>query len=202
MQNANRSLKVSMVLGLVVVAVMFARQYLDPKDTWHPSEVNAVNSLIAIYEAEWKWNTLDTDKNMKHDFWARDIAGLYFYNNPSTGKSIKYIPREIAVADLSPHFNFYLGNQFECTPEKGYNFKMAMYDVSGFYLAQKDPSTNLEYCSDDFCAIAFPVNPNLHTFLINSNKTILYKKINQLSEANKWPSEPEKSGWKELTLKN
>ena len=86
--------------------------------------------------------------------------------------------------------------------EKGYNFKMAQYDVSGFYLAKKDPSTNLEYVNDEFCAIAFPVNPNLNTFIINSSKKVLYKKVEHLSKANKWPVDPEKEGWKELTLKN
>lgn len=202
MNNTDHYLKVSMVLVLIIVVSIFVKQYFSPKTAWHQSEINAVNSLILIYEAEWKWNNLDTDKNMKHDFWARDIAGLYFFNNPLTGKSIKYIPREIAIADLSPHLNFYLGNQFDCIPEKGYNFKMAQYDVNGFYLAKKDPATNLEYCNDEFCAVAFPVSPHLNTFIIDSNKRILYKKIAQLSKASKWPSDPAKEGWKELTLKN
>jgi hypothetical protein len=185
MNLTSQYLRISLILVLIILIGVFTKKYLDPNTNWHQSEINAVSSLIQIYEAEWKWNNLDTDKNSNHDFWARDIAGLYFYINPLTGKIVKYIPKEIAVADLSPHFNFYLGNQFECIPEKGYNFKMAQYDVSGFYLAKKDPSTNLEYVNDEFCAIAFPVNPNLNTFIINSSKKVLYKKVEHLSKANK-----------------
>lgn len=189
-------------IALLSIFGIFIKQYFEQKVSWQHYEIEARNALLQIYDADWKWYELDIDDNSIQDFWVRDVAGLFFYNRPKTGKSIKFIPKEIAVADLSPYPEFYFGNQFNCVPYQGYFFKMAQYDEDGRYQAKKDPATNLEYCDDKFCVIAFPAfNKNLHTFMINSNKRILFKKVEVISKADKWPKEPEKEGWTELELK-
>ena len=159
-------------------------------------------ALLQIYDAEWKWYNKDIDDNSINDFWTRDVAGLYFYNNPKTGKPVRFISKEIALADLAPFKEFYLANHFEKVSFGGYFFKMALYDEDGFFQAKKDPATNLTYCNDKFCVIAFPaLNKNLRTFLLNSNKRILYSNVEVITKADKWPKEPQKEGWQELELR-
>lgn len=187
---------------LILIFTYLIKEYYVAKPVWHNSEIEAVSSLIQIYNAEWKWFNSDIDDNSIQDFWTRDVAGLFFYPHPKTGNKIKLIPKEIAVADLSPFASFYVGNSIEKVPYKGYAFKMALYDAHGFYQAKIDPSTGVSYLDDKFCVIAFPAfNKNLRTFIIDNNKKILYRKIFSISQADKWPNDPELEGWKVLDFK-
>lgn len=200
--RTNEILNFSMLGALIIIFGILISQYFEPKTVWHHSEVEAVNSLVQIYNAEWKWYNSDIDDNNTADFWTRDIAGLFFYTHPKTGNKIKFIPKEIATADLKPYPNFYMGNTIEKAPYKGYCFKMALYDENGFFQAKPDPATGIHYQNEKFFVIAFPkFNKNLRAFIIDTNKQVLYKKINTIEEADKWPNDPEKEGWKELDFK-
>lgn len=185
-----------LIFILLLIFLYFFYHYGEEKKVWHQSEKEIVGVLLDIYNAEWRWYQSDIDANAVQDFWARDIAGLYFYENPTSGKAIKLISRDIAIADVKPHTNFYPNNHFTVTPYKGYFLKMTPYDENGMYLAKKDPSTNLIYCGSTFAVVAYPAfNKSLHTFIIDANKKILYKKTSQIFEVDRPPLEPEKEGW-------
>lgn len=200
--KAKSFLHIVLIFTLAFIFGAFIKQYLKPQEIWHHSESEAVSSLLQIYNAEWKWHNMDIDDNSIQDFWTRDIAGLFFYTQPRDGKKVKLIPREIAVADMQPFMPFYLGESIESLPYKGYSFKMALFDEHGFFQAKKDPSTGLNYRDDKFCAIAFPnFNKNLRTFMIDSSKKIIYCRVNDITEADKWPNESDMKKWKELDLR-
>ena len=199
--DITRYINLSFLATLLLVFGILINQYNASKIVWHHSEAEAMESLLQIYQAEWQWHNSDIDNNSVKDFWVRDVAGLFFYNRPQTGKSIKLIPKDIAVADMNPFFEFYRGNHFEKLPYKGYYFKMATYDENGMYQAKKDIATNIAYCDSKFCVIAYPAfNKKLRTFIINSDKKIIFRKIASITEADKWPADVEKEGWEEFVL--
>lgn len=186
-----------LVFSLIMIFFYFVYHNKKEKMVWHQIEKDTVGTLLEIYRAEWKWYQLDVDANAIQDFWARDIAGLYFYVDPKIGNPVKLISREIALADSKPFSEYYQGNKINTTPYRGYFFKMMSYDANGFYLAKKDTSTNLVYCGADFIVIAYPAfQQELHTFIIDSNKKIIYKKIMNPASLDRPPLDSEQEGWK------
>lgn len=185
------------VLGFLLIGTIFVLEFRSEKIVWHPSEKDTIAAMIAIYEANWKWKNADPDGNSELDFWAKDIAGLYFYPDSKNGKRIKLISHEIAVADSRPFPSYYHSAELPLTPYNGYFFRMMQFAENGFYLAHEDPATKNKYRNlSNFCLVAYPaLNKRFRTFLINEKKQIYYRQTVTGEIVDQWPKNPEKKGW-------
>ncbi len=185
------------ILGFLLVGSIFYFELRSEKTVWYPSEKETIASLMEIYNANWKWKNADPDGNNELDFWAKDIAGLYYYPDSKSGKRVKLISYEIATADSRAFPSFYHSAELPLTPRSGYFFRMMLLAENGFYLAHEDEATKKKYRNlSHFCLVAYPaLNKRLRTFIINEKREIYYRQTVDDEIIDRWPKNPLEDGW-------
>ncbi|PCJ55023.1 MAG: hypothetical protein COA79_21300 [Planctomycetota bacterium] len=195
-------LKITIFIGLSFIGSLLLFISTEKKLSFKVSEKEAIQNLLKIYQASWKWKNSDIDSNSQNDFWTRDIAALYYYQKPN-GKRVKLIPQVLALADIDPRRHFYRSTSFNFASFRGYGFKMILYDSVGLFYANADPSTQIRSTNlNSFGILAFPLQKKLKlkSFIINEKCQIFSKYLKKIEEANKWPSFPKKEGWKSIKI--
>lgn len=186
--------RVAVVVGIVGLALAFYFFVVLPSQR-SSNERDASSALKMLSSANADFRANDRDRNQVNDFWAGDVAGLYYVKTGQKGtdQEIRLISSGIAEADTAP-----LKPQVpHPIPYKGYFFVALQGDdeVKGteeeFY--KRDTGGNREMgrvhnlAKFGFCA--FPEKYGVtgrHTFIVNENNTI-FRTDNGGKPLKRWP---------------
>lgn len=150
----------------------------------------AYASLKTLLPAQEHFRLQDCDRNMKLDYWRKDIAGLYAFI-PEDGKpkvQIGLIELMMACADDRPVVN--IEKYGPRRPKAGYWYRALRFN------GEKEPDP------DRFAACTYPdtFNSGRLMFII-SDKKIVYKKLilaPPVTPPEVYPDDPEKDGWERM----
>jgi len=163
-------------------------------DKWH-SDRSAATYLLTIATAEADFRGHDRDENKIHDFWVRDVAGLYGVD-PGNGP-LRIIVLDLAEADRTagkgnyqavPGGKPYLGYGFAALKSYRENGESILYDKG----SGRNPSR--------FGFVAYPAvysDTSTLTFII-SEKNTQYSKDTKGKPPAEFPEDPVKDGWSVL----
>jgi hypothetical protein len=158
---------------------------------WH-SDRSAAVYLKTIVSAEEYFRSNDRGEYHVHDFWVKDVAGLYGID-PGKGP-IALIVLDLAQADRTagkgtykavPEEKPYIGYYFATLKRYGENGKSITYD-SG---TGRNPSR--------FGLVAFPAeysDTSKLTFIINEKHTV-FSRDTKGKPPEEFPEDPVKDGW-------
>lgn len=172
-----------------------------PLEANQASASKALQQLVSIQGLWWQ---NDSDRNGAQDWWARDIAGLYYVTD-ADGQELKYIAEDVAKADrtgLAPY------SKDAPTPLRGYWLRAMVRDENGNPYVDESraaaragpvsglPCTNLKYA---FCAYPaeYGVTGKL-TYILNEDGLVWEKDLgpNARHGVEVWPDECVTSqGW-------
>jgi hypothetical protein len=154
---------------------------------------NAAWGLKSLARAQADFHENDRDGNQARDFWARDVAGLYYLRPPGQEDAIKLIEGSIANADECPARET-RGPELELL--RGYYYRALTYyeDEAGKKIPY-DAGTGRNPSRFGFAA--FPAGRLVETqptFIISEAGTIYRKNLEGL-RIDTFPQDPLKAGW-------
>jgi hypothetical protein len=159
------------------------------------SDASAAAFLKTIVSAEVDFRSNDRGEIHVHDFWVKDVAGLYGID-PGKGP-IKLVVLDLAQADWTAGKGTYKAVT-EQKPYIGYCFAtLKRYRENGKSIAY-DSGTGRN--PERFGLGAFPVEYGAATkltFIVNEKNTI-FSKDTQGNPPEEFPEDPAKEGWKDF----
>jgi hypothetical protein len=146
-----------------------------------PSPKKVPIYMFGIAQGEFRTN--DPDGNGKHDYWRRDIRGLYALKSPQ-GSPLQLIPKDAALADARP------------SPEHSTLGKSAPWYGYWYCAIRNEDEVDL---ADPYrfaiCCYPDQYEPGRRTYIINENGSVYSKDLGKAGGVETFPTAPLSDGW-------